>query len=60
MYGNNSKKDWTAAIVTAALGAGVVTSFAVSQGQNPLIALGITGFAAIAALIVDQLLFSRP
>jgi hypothetical protein len=35
------------------LGAGIVTSFAVSQGQHPLVALGITGIAVIVALIFD-------
>ncbi len=55
MYNKNSQKDWLTAGLTAALGAGVVTTFAVSRGQNPLIGLGITAFAAIAALIIDQL-----
>lgn len=53
MY-DNSKKDWLSAAITAALGAGAVTTFAVSQGQHPLIALGITGFAVVAALVVDH------
>ena len=39
----------------AALGAGVITSFAVSQGQNPFVGLGITVFAAIAAVLIDHL-----
>ena len=34
-------------LAIAALAAGVVTSYAVSQGQNPLIALGITIFSAV-------------
>ena len=50
MYNKNSDKDWLSAVVTAALGAGVVTSFAVSQGQDPFVALGITGFSASVAL----------
>ena len=53
MY-DRSKKDWVSAAVTAGLGAGIVTSFAVSQGQHPAIALGITGFAIVAALVVDH------
>jgi hypothetical protein len=53
MY-NNSEKDWLSAVVMAALGAGAVTSFAVSQGQHPLIALGITGFAVSIALLIDH------
>jgi hypothetical protein len=42
-------------LVTAGLGAGVATSLAVVQGQNPLVALGITLFAAVMALVVDEL-----
>ncbi|EHJ14495.1 hypothetical protein CWATWH0003_0837 [Crocosphaera watsonii WH 0003] len=42
------------AALTAGLGAGVVTSFAVSQGQNPLLALGITVFAAVCGVICHQ------
>ncbi|HEY9619197.1 MAG TPA: hypothetical protein V6C78_02455 [Crinalium sp.] len=54
MYDNKPKKDWLSAAITAALGAGIVTSFAISQGQHPLLAIGITVFAVIAALIVDH------
>jgi hypothetical protein len=53
MY-NNSKKDWLSAAVTAALGAGIVTSFAVNQGQPPMLAFGITGFAVAVALLIDH------
>ncbi len=55
MYNKNSNGDLLAAAVTAALGAGIVTSFAVSQGQNPLVALAITGFSALVALLCSQL-----
>jgi hypothetical protein len=54
MYNKNSDKDWLGAAVTAALGAGIVTSFAVSQGQNPLVALAITGFSVVVALLFSQ------
>lgn len=54
MYGKNSNRDLVNAALTAALGAGIVTSFAVSMGQNPLIALGITGFAVVVALLIDR------
>jgi hypothetical protein len=54
MYNKNSDKDLLGAAVTAALGAGIVTSFAVSQGQNPLVALAITGFSALVAVLVSQ------
>lgn len=53
MY-KGSQKDWWSAAITAGLGAGVVTSFAVSQGQHPLLALSITGFAVLLALIIDH------
>ncbi|MFQ4141218.1 hypothetical protein [Chlorogloeopsis sp. ULAP02] len=53
MYNRNSQYDWLSATVTAALGAGIVTSFAVSQGQNPLVALAITGLAVSVALISE-------
>lgn len=55
MYNKNSDRDWVSAVVTAALGAGVVTSFAVSQGQDPFVALGITGFSASIALLCGYL-----
>lgn len=55
MYNKNSNKDWVGAAVTAGLGAGVVTSFAVSQGQHPLVALQITIFAILVALLCDRL-----
>jgi len=54
MYDKRPDRDLATAAVTAALGAGVVTSFAVSRGQNPLVALGITVFAAGVALICDR------
>ena len=54
MYKNRSNRDPLVAAVTAALGAGIVTSFAVSQGQHPLTALGITLFAALVAMIFDR------
>ena len=51
---DESKKDWLGALVAAGLGAGIITSFAVSQGQNPLIGIGITAFAATVAVILDH------
>lgn len=43
-------------LAVACIGAGVVTSVAVAQGQNPLTALGITLFSAVAAVMVGQVL----
>ena len=53
MY-KNSNKDWVNSVVTAGLGAGVVTSFAIGQGQHPLLAFGITVFAILLALLIDH------
>ncbi|MDJ0687584.1 MAG: hypothetical protein QNJ41_03655 [Xenococcaceae cyanobacterium MO_188.B32] len=54
MYNKNTNKDLVSAGLTAGLGAGIVTSFAVSQGQNPLIALAITVIAALFGVICHQ------
>ncbi len=54
MYDKNTGKDLATALVTAGLGAGIVTSFAVSQGQHPIIALAITGIAALFAVLCDR------
>ncbi len=54
MYNKNSKNDLLSGIVMAALGAGVATSFAVGQGQSPWIAISITLFAAVVAVLCDR------
>jgi hypothetical protein len=46
----------TGQIAVACVGAGVVTSLAVAQGQDPFTALGITLFSAVAAVLVGQVL----
>jgi hypothetical protein len=43
-------------LAVASIGAGIVTSLAVAQGQSPITALGITLFSAIAAVMAGQLL----
>lgn len=53
MYDKRSEYHWLEAIVTGSIGAGIVTSFAVSQGQPPLIGLGITLFAGVSAWLID-------
>ncbi|MFB2923755.1 MULTISPECIES: hypothetical protein [Aerosakkonema] len=55
MYDKNSNRYLVQAAITAALGAGIVTTFAVNQGQHPLVALQITCFAVIVALVCDRL-----
>lgn len=52
----NSRGELITQLTVASLGAGVITTFAVAQGQNPLTALGITLFSAVAAVLVGQVL----
>ena len=52
----NSRPELLSQLAVACLGAGIVTTVAVAQGQNPLTALGITLFSAIAAVMVGQVL----
>ena len=54
MYNGNTKKDYIQAGLVAGLGAGVATSFAVGQGQDPAIALGITLMAAVFAMVCHR------
>ena len=53
MY-RQSDKDLITAGLISALGAGVVTSFAVNQGQHPLVALTITAIASVCGVICHQ------
>jgi len=55
MYQKHSDRDPVGAVVTALVGAGAATSFAVARGQSPWVAMGITVFAATVALICDRL-----
>lgn len=48
--------ELTTQLAVACIGAGIVTTVAVAQGQNPLTALGITLFSALAAVAVGQVL----
>ncbi|MCU0525681.1 MAG: hypothetical protein MUF72_12745 [Elainella sp. Prado103] len=54
MYNKDTKKDWLVASVTAGIGAGIPAYIAVLQGQNPLIAIAITGLAVALALVIDH------
>ncbi|MEN9207814.1 MAG: hypothetical protein Q6K14_10910 [Gloeomargarita sp. GMQP_bins_44] len=49
------QRDWPTALITAGLGAGVATSLAVARGQHPAVALAITLFAAVVAVLIDEL-----
>ena len=51
-----SQNDITSQLAVACLGAGVITTVAVAQGQNPITALGITVFSAVAAVMLGQVL----
>jgi hypothetical protein len=50
------RSELVSQLAVACIGAGVVTSLAVAQGQNPLTALGITLFSAVAAVMLGQVL----
>ncbi|MFM1842143.1 MAG: hypothetical protein RLZZ490_879 [Cyanobacteriota bacterium] len=54
MY-RQSDKDLISAGLISALGAGIVTSFAVNQGQHPLVALAITVIASVCGVVCHQL-----
>jgi hypothetical protein len=54
MYKSKSGRSLVDIALPAALGAGVVTSFAIAQGQHPAIALGTTGIATAFAVICDR------
>ena len=49
------QKDLVSAALITALGAGIVTSFAVGQGQDPLIALVITASASGCGVICHHM-----
>ena len=54
MYNSNPNKDLLNAALVSGLGAGIVTSFAVGQGQPPLLALAITLVAALFGVVGHQ------
>jgi hypothetical protein len=54
MYDNKAKSSFLDAIIPAAIGAGVVTSFALAQGQHPAIAIGVTIVATLFAVICEK------
>jgi small neutral amino acid transporter SnatA (MarC family) len=54
MYRNRSGSSLFDVAMPAMLGAGVVTTFAMSQGQHPTIAISITAISAIFAVICHR------
>ncbi len=51
---NCSQSHLLNTIATAGMGAGIVTSFALSQGQSPLMALLITAIATGFAVVCER------
>jgi uncharacterized membrane protein YgaE (UPF0421/DUF939 family) len=51
MYRNKSNRSLFDVAASAAIGAGIVTSFAVAQGQHPAIAFSITLIATLFAIV---------
>jgi uncharacterized membrane protein YjjB (DUF3815 family) len=47
-------KDLLSAGLISAVGAGIVTTFAVNQGQHPLVAFAITAIASICGMVCHQ------
>jgi hypothetical protein len=54
MYRNRSGYSLLDIAIPAALGAGVVTSFAIAQGQHPAIAIGITAISTTFAVVCHR------
>jgi small neutral amino acid transporter SnatA (MarC family) len=54
MYRNKSERSLLEVAMPAAIGAGVVTTFAIAQGQHPAIAISITLVATIFAIVCYQ------
>jgi small neutral amino acid transporter SnatA (MarC family) len=54
MYKNRSGHTLFDVAMPAVLGAGVVTTFAMSQGQDPAIAVAITAISAIFAVVCHR------
>ena len=54
MYRNRSGYSLFDVAMPAVLGAGVVTTFALAQGQDPAIAIAITAVSAIFAVICHK------
>lgn len=54
MYKNKSQSSLFDVVMPAMLGAGVVTTLAIAQGQHPAMALAITGISTAFAVICHR------
>jgi small neutral amino acid transporter SnatA (MarC family) len=54
MYKNKSQQSLFDVAMPAMIGAGVVTTLAISQGQHPAMALTITGISTAFAVICHR------
>ncbi len=54
MYDNKAKSSLLDVAIPAAIGAGVITSFSLAQGQHPAIAIGVTVIATLFAVICEK------
>ena len=54
MYRNKSARSVLEVAMPAAVGAGVVTTFAIAQGQHPAVAISITLVATVFAIACHQ------
>jgi small neutral amino acid transporter SnatA (MarC family) len=54
MYDKKTQHSVLDTAIPSAIGAGVVTSFAMSQGQHPALAIGITLIVTLFAVICDR------
>jgi hypothetical protein len=54
MYNNNTKTNLVSGAIAAAVGAGVVTTFAMAQGQHPAMAIAITLTSVLFAIVCQK------
>jgi hypothetical protein len=54
MYNKDTQEDWLSSAVSGAIGGGVLTSWAVVQGQSLGMAILITGISAGAAVLCHK------
>jgi hypothetical protein len=54
MYNKDTQKDWLGSAISGAIGGGVLTSWAVVQGQSLGIAILITGISAGVAVLCHK------